>query len=108
MQHFTEPPARYNDASLVKTLEERGIGRPSTYAPIIETILARGYVVRSDKKFEPTDLGFVVVDLLEKYFKDIVDEKFTADLENKLDEIAVGKIQKILCLKNSMGHLKKL
>lgn len=94
MQHFTEPPARYNDASLVKTLEEKGIGRPSTYAPIIETILARGYVVRSDKKFEPTDLGFVVVDLLEKYFKEIVDEKFTADLEYKLDEIAVGKIEK--------------
>lgn len=94
MQHFTEPPARYNDASLVKTLEEKGIGRPSTYAPIIETILARGYVVRSDKKFEPTDLGFVVVDLLEKYFKDIVDEKFTAELEYKLDEIAVGKIEK--------------
>ncbi len=93
-QHFTEPPARYNDASLVKTLEEKGIGRPSTYAPIIETILARGYVVRSDKKFEPTDLGFVVVDLLEKYFKNIVDEKFTADLEFKLDEIAEGKIQK--------------
>ena len=94
LQHFTEPPARYNDASLVKTLEEKGIGRPSTYAPIIETVLARGYVVRSDKKFEPTDLGFVVVDLLEKYFKDIVDEKFTAELEYKLDEIAVGKIAK--------------
>lgn len=94
LQHFTEPPARYNDASLVKTLEEKGIGRPSTYAPIIETILARGYVVRSDKKFEPTDLGFVVVNLLEKYFKDIVDEKFTAELEYKLDEIAVGKIEK--------------
>lgn len=94
LQHFTEPPAQYNDASLVKTLEEKGIGRPSTYAPIIETILARGYVVRSDKKFEPTDLGFVVVDLLEKYFKDIVDEKFTAELEYKLDEIAVGKIKK--------------
>ena len=93
-QHFTEPPARYNDASLVKTLEEKGIGRPSTYAPIIETILARGYVVRSDKRFKPTDLGFVVVDLLEKYFKDIVDEKFTADLEYKLDEIAIGKIEK--------------
>lgn len=107
MQHFTEPPARYNDASLVKTLEEKGIGRPSTYAPIIETILARGYVVRSDKKFEPTDLGFVVVDLLEKYFKEIVDEKFTADLEYKLDEIAVGKIEKILCCVSFTFHLKK-
>ena len=106
-QHFTEPPARFNDASIVKTLEEKGIGRPSTYAPIIETILARGYVVRSDKKFEPTDLGFVVVDLLEKYFKDIVDEKFTAELEHKLDEIAEGKIKKNTLLSEFYGPFEK-
>lgn len=106
-QHFTEPPARYNDASLVKALEEKGIGRPSTYAPIIETILARGYVVRSDKKFEPTDLGFVVVKLLEKYFKDIVDEKFTAELEHKLDEIAEGKIKKNTLLSEFYGPFEK-
>lgn len=93
-QHFTEPPPRYNEASLVKTLEEKGIGRPSTYAPIIETVLARGYVVRVDKKFEPTELGFVVVDMLKEYFESIVDIKFTADLENQLDEIAEGKISK--------------
>ena len=93
-QHFTEPPARYNEASLVKTLEEKEIGRPSTYAPIIETILARGYVVRQDKHFQPTELGFVVVDMLEEYFKNIVDVKFTADLENELDEIAEGKLGK--------------
>jgi len=93
-QHFTEPPPRYNEASLVKTLEEKEIGRPSTYAPIIETILARGYVVRVDKKFEPTELGFVVVDMLEKYFESIVDAKFTAGLENELDEIAEGKGEK--------------
>ena len=93
-QHFTEPPPRYNDASLVKTLEEKEIGRPSTYAPIIETIQARGYVQRIDKHFQPTELGFVVVDMLEEYFKSIVDVKFTADLENELDEIAEGKVEK--------------
>ena len=93
-QHFTEPPPRYNEASLVKTLEEKGIGRPSTYAPIIETILARGYVLRVDKHFQPTELGFVVLDLLEKYFKDIVDVKFTATMEHELDEIAEGKLSK--------------
>lgn len=93
-QHFTEPPPRYNDASLVKTLEEKEIGRPSTYAPIIETIQARGYVQRIDKHFQPTELGFVVVDMLEEYFKNIVDVKFTANLENELDEIAEGKVKK--------------
>ena len=90
-QHFTEPPPRYNEASLVKTLEEKGIGRPSTYAPIIETILARGYVVRVEKTFRPTELGEIVVKMLEEYFKDIVDVQFTATLENELDEIAEGK-----------------
>ena len=97
-QHFTEPPPRYNDASLVKLLEEKGIGRPSTYAPIIETILARGYVSRISKAFQPTELGFVVVDLLEEYFKNIVDEKFTATMESRLDGIAGGELgyQKLL------------
>lgn len=98
-QHFTEPPPRYNEASLVKTLEEKGIGRPSTYSPIIETILARGYVLRVEKKFEPTELGFVVLEMLEEYFKTIVDVKFTAELENKLDEIAEGKVTKNALLK---------
>lgn len=90
-QHFTEPPPRYTEASLVKVLEEKGIGRPSTYAPIIETILARGYVLRVDKKFQPTELGFVVLDLLKQYFKAIVDVEFTAKMEDDLDEIAEGK-----------------
>ena len=99
-QHFTEPPPRYNEASLVKTLEEKGIGRPSTYSPIIETILARGYVIRSEKRFEPTELGFVVVDMLEEYFKSIVDAEFTAGLENQLDEIADGKVSKNELLKD--------
>lgn len=90
-QHFTEPPPRYTEASLVKVLEEKGIGRPSTYSPIIETILARGYVIRVEKRFQPTELGFVVLDLLKQYFKAIVDVEFTANMENSLDEIADGK-----------------
>lgn len=93
-QHFTEPPPRYNDASIVKTLEEMGIGRPSTYAPIIETIQKRGYVERREKQFRPTELGFIVTDLLEEYFKDIVDVKFTANLEGELDEVADGTLDK--------------
>ncbi|MBQ9377254.1 MAG: type I DNA topoisomerase [Schwartzia sp.] len=102
-QHFTEPPPRYNEASLVKTLEEKDIGRPSTYAPTIETILSRGYVMRVDKHFRPTELGFVVVDMLEEYFKDIVDVKFTATLENELDEIAEGKRDKTRFLGDFYG-----
>ncbi len=90
-QHFTEPPPRYTEATLVKILEEKAIGRPSTYAPIIETIVNRGYVDRVDKKFQPTDLGFVVVDLLKEYFPDIVDVDFTAGMENRLDDIAEGE-----------------
>lgn len=87
-QHFTEPPPRYNEATLVKTLEEKGIGRPSTYAPIVETILERGYVERSEKRFRPTELGFVVVELLKEHFPDIVDVTFTASMEDALDDIA--------------------
>ena len=99
-QHFTEPPPRYTEASLVKTLEEKGIGRPSTYSPIIETIQDRGYVVRVDKKFQPTELGFVVVDLLQEYFQTVVDAEFTAAMEDKLDEIAEGKTSRIELLAN--------
>ena len=106
-QHFTEPPPRYNDASLVKTLEEKEIGRPSTYAPIIDTIQTRGYVQRVDKHFQPTELGFVVVDMLEKYFQDIVDVKFTASLENELDEIAEGKINKNDLLREFYGPFEQ-
>lgn len=106
-QHFTEPPARYNDASIIKTLEEKGIGRPSTYAPIIETILARGYVVRRDKKFEPTELGFIVLDMLEQYFRDIVDAKFTAELEGKLDKVAEGTMDKNKLLQEFYGPFEK-
>ena len=92
LQHFTEPPARYNDASLVKKLEELGIGRPSTYASIISTLLLRNYIERnSSKAFVPTMLGKLVNDLLTKHFKDIVDYEFTATIENDLDKIAQGE-----------------
>lgn len=90
-QHFTQPPARYNEASLVKTLEKYGIGRPSTYSSIISTIQARGYVEKKSGSFEPTDTGFVVNDLLVKHFPEIVDYNFTAEMEEDLDEIALGK-----------------
>ena len=93
-QHFTEPPPRYNDASIVKALEELGIGRPSTYAPIIETIQKRGYVERREKQFRPTELGFIVTDMLEEHFKSIVDVKFTANLEGELDGVADGSLDK--------------
>lgn len=90
-QHFTQPPSRYTEATLIKTLEELGIGRPSTYSPIISTILNRKYVTLKNKSFEPTELGNLVNDVLQEYFKDIVDEKFTAELEDKLDKIAEGE-----------------
>ncbi|CUU00534.1 DNA topoisomerase-1 [Candidatus Kryptobacter tengchongensis] len=90
-QHFTKPPARYTEASLVKELESRGIGRPSTYATIISTILERGYVELQDRKLIPTDLGFAVNKILISNFPDVVDYKFTARMEDDLDEIASGK-----------------
>ncbi len=90
-QHFTEPPPRYNEASLVKELEERGIGRPSTYAAIIGTIQERQYVQKVGGKFIPTEIGFVVTDLLVENFKDIFDFQYTARLEEELDEIEEGK-----------------
>jgi len=91
-QHFTEPPARYSDATLVKILEEYGIGRPSTYAPTIATIETRKYVERDEnKRLKPTDIAFLVNDLLVDHFPDIVDYKFTAEMEDDLDKIADGK-----------------
>lgn len=89
-QKFTQPPARYTEASLVKALEELGIGRPSTYAPTISTILARNYVVLEDKKFVPTDLGEAVTKLMKENFEEIVDVGFTAEMENDLDKVAEG------------------
>ena len=90
-QKFTQPPPRYTEATLVKTLEERGIGRPSTYSPTISTILERGYVRREKKQLVPTELGFIVTQLMKDNFKDIVDVKFTADMESKLDLIKDGE-----------------
>lgn len=91
VQHFTEPPARYNDATLVKYLEEKGIGRPSTYATIITTIISRGYVKREGKQLVPTPLGEVTTELMCENFPDIVDCKFTAYMESQLDDIESGK-----------------
>ncbi len=90
-QHFTQPPPRYTEASLVRELEKHGIGRPSTYAPILTTIQVRGYVERVNKQLIPTDIGFLVNDLLVKHFPDIVDVPFTAHMEDDLDKIAAGE-----------------
>ncbi len=90
-QHFTKPPARYTEASLVKKLEEEGIGRPSTYAPTISTIQQRGYIRKEGKQLAPEDIAFTVTDLLAEHFTDIVDLQFTAKMETKLDDIAEGK-----------------
>ncbi|MCL6588552.1 MAG: type I DNA topoisomerase [Firmicutes bacterium] len=89
-QHFTQPPPRYTEATLIKTLEEKGIGRPSTYAPIIDTILKRNYVMLEEKRFIPTELGQIVVELLKQKFSQIIDYDFTAEMEEKLDKIAEG------------------
>jgi len=90
-QHFTQPPPRYTEATLVRALEEKGIGRPSTYAPIIDTLLSRGYVVRKDRRLHPTELGCLVVDLLREHFPDVIDVEFTASLEDKLDMVEDGE-----------------
>ncbi|MDQ0337253.1 DNA topoisomerase-1 [Caldalkalibacillus uzonensis] len=97
-QHFTQPPPRYTEARLVKTLEEKGIGRPSTYAPTLDTIQKRGYVTLEDRRFVPTELGEIVIELMEEFFPEILDVGFTAEMEQHLDEIEEGKEnwQKIL------------
>jgi len=87
-QHFTQPPSRFTEASLIRTLEEWGIGRPSTYAPILSAIQQREYVIKDRGNLQPTELGMVVNDLVSKYFSDIVDIEFTARMEDELDEIA--------------------
>lgn len=91
-QHFTQPPARYTEAMLVKALEEEGIGRPSTYAPIIDTITGRGYVFSEERRFHPTELGVIVVDLLAESFPQLLDVGFTAALEEQLDHIEEGEL----------------
>ncbi len=107
-QHFTEPPARYSDASLVKTLEEYGIGRPSTYAPTISTVIERGYVERiENRRLKPTEISFLVNDLLVKHFPQIVDYGFTAKMEDSLDEIAEGKNEWVPVLREFYAPFKK-
>jgi len=98
-QHFTQPPPRFTEASLVKTLEELGIGRPSTYASIISTIQDRGYVRLEDRRFFPNDVGEVVTDKLIEHFPDIVNVNFTAEMEEDLDEIAEGELQRVQVLR---------
>lgn len=92
-QHFTQPPPRYTEASLVKAMEEEGIGRPSTYAPTIATITARGYVARDGKAIYPTELGFIVTDVMKEHFDDIVDVDFTANMENEIEDVANGDVE---------------
>ncbi len=92
-QHFTQPPPRYTEASLVQVLEEYGIGRPSTYAPILSTIQQRGYVLREAKRLSPTETGILVNDLVVEHFPDIVDLKFTANMEAELDQVADGSVE---------------
>ena len=91
-QSFTQPPPRFTEATLVKELEDKNIGRPSTYAPIVATLTERKYVSREKKSLLPTELGFIVNDLMEEYFKDIVDAGFTADMEDKLDDVEIKNL----------------
>ncbi len=102
-QHFTQPPPRYTEATLIKTLEEKGIGRPSTFAPTIDTIIKRNYVLIEEKRFKPTDLGQVVVDLLKQKFGQIIDYEFTAEMEEKLDQIAEGNVDWVKVLADFYG-----
>ena len=100
VQHFTEPPPRFSDASLIKAMEELGIGRPSTYAPTLSTIQERGYVDKIEKKFKPTEIGILVNDVLVKHFPEIVDLKFTSNMEEDLDRIAAGEKEWVPVIRN--------
>ena len=108
-QHFTQPPARYSEATLIKTLEENGIGRPSTYVPILSTIQERNYVTKNEeKRFAPSEIGTIVSDLLSDHFREIVDPNFTAEMEKKLDSIAEGKANWKLVLSSFYKPFDKL
>ena len=106
-QKFTEPPARFTEASLVKDLEEKNIGRPSTYAPIIATLLERKYITRQKKTLSPTDLGFLVTGMMEEYFKEIADTGFTAGMEDKLDEVEVKDLNWKEVVRDFYANLKE-
>ncbi len=105
-QHFTQPPARYTEASFVKLLEEKGIGRPSTYVPTISTLLSREYIIREKKNLHPTELGFIVNNIVSEYFKQIVDADFTAAMEGKLDNIEEGSEYWTNVVKEFFGPLQ--
>ncbi len=106
-QHFTQPPPRYSEASLVQVLEENGIGRPSTYAPILSTIQQRGYVERVEKRLAPTETGLQVNDLLVQYFPEIVDIGFTAHMEDDLDRVASGEMEWTAAMREFYGPFKQ-
>ncbi len=106
-QNFTQPPSRFTEASLVKDLEEKNIGRPSTYSPIIATLIDRKYIVREKRILSPTELGFVVTDLMEKYFQEIVDASFTAAMEDKLDAVEIENINWKDIVSDFYGTLKE-
>ncbi|SDC11780.1 DNA topoisomerase-1 [Melghirimyces thermohalophilus] len=106
-QHFTQPPPRYTEARLVKTLEEKGIGRPSTYAPILDTIQKRGYVVLEDRRFVPSELGEIVISLMEEFFPEILDVEFTVSMEEQLDHIEEGKVDWVQILERFYEQFKK-
>ena len=107
-QNFSQPPFRYTEATLIKVLEEKGIGRPSTYTPTITTILSRGYIEREGKFFKPTALGEVITDIMNKFFGTIVDYRFTADLEEKLDRVAEGSLEYKKVLRDFYGEFATL
>lgn len=106
-QHFTQPPARYTEASLIKALEENGIGRPSTYAPTITTIISRNYIERDVKQLKPTALGEVTTELMKEHFRNIVDVKFTAQMEQNLDDVEAGKKSWVDTMKEFYGDFEK-
>ena len=107
LQHFTEPPARYSDATLVKALEAHGVGRPSTYAPTLSTIQERGYVDKIEKKYAPTEIGFLVNDMLVENFPEIVDINFTSHIEEEFDDIAEGKLKWVPVIEEFYTPFKK-
>lgn len=107
LQHFTEPPPRYSDATLIKALEAHGVGRPSTYAPTLSTIQERGYVTKEEKKYKPTEEGFLVNDMLVENFPEIVDINFTSHIEEGFDEIAAGKIKWVQLMHEFYGPFKQ-
>ncbi|HZA21506.1 MAG TPA: DNA topoisomerase, partial [Dehalococcoidia bacterium] len=107
LQHFTQPPPRYTEATLIKAMEEKGIGRPSTYAPTIGTLLDRHYIDKEQNRLVPTALGLTVTDLLTQYFTDVMDLDFTARMEDELDEVSRGEREWIPMLQDFYGPFEK-